>query len=135
MPACGGRPPCLPIRTSTRRVARGGFAGFSAGAGLAVTIALTGRPFEVRGAIAVGPSGRDAEDRREAMGEAAARGTRLWLLIGENDSVRDQTERLCEELHEAGVEYHLDVVPHLGHAFPEDFDRRLLEALDFVLEA
>lgn len=47
--------------------------------------------------------------------------------------MREPAERLDGMFREAGVASHLEVVPGLGHAFPEDFADRLPEALSFVL--
>jgi predicted esterase len=104
-------------------------AGFSQGGRLAVDMALRGEPFPVRGVITVaaglGPGTEVPGLRRGAP--------RFWFLTGERDVGRDAIEAGDEALQACGFDSRLEVMPGLGHAFPDDFQDRLPEALEFVL--
>jgi hypothetical protein len=64
---------------------------------------------------------------------AAERRVRGWILTGEADWEASGAGRLGRDLSAAGVDVRLDSVPRLGHAYPEDFAKRLPDALDFVV--
>lgn len=107
--------------------------GFSQGAVLAVTLALQNRPFSVHGFACVGPGIEDLESLRSLMEPAAARGLRGWILAGEKERGLDWITRLSHELTSHGVSCQLEIVPGLGHEFPDDFGGRLASGLSFVL--
>jgi acetyl esterase/lipase len=106
--------------------------GFSQGAGLAVTLALQNRPFPVDGFLCVGPGIEDLEPLLPLMDAAAARRLRGWILAGERERGLDLITRLGHELTSHGVSCQLEVVPGLGHEFPDDFSGRLASGLRFV---
>jgi acetyl esterase/lipase len=108
--------------------------GFSQGAVLAVTLALQNRPSPVRGLACVGPGIEDLEPLLPLMEPAAARGLRAWILAGERERGLELITRLARELTLRGVPCELDVVPGLGHEFPEDFGTRLQSGLSFLLD-
>ncbi len=108
--------------------------GASQGGGRAAEIALTGTPFHCRGLVAVVSTYPDLPEMAASSREAAARGLRAYLLTGDRDTTRDQVERLHADLTTGGVQAELDVVPGLGHEFPDDFPFRLGRALAFLLE-
>ncbi len=119
------------VRASRRdRVVLGGF---SQGGRLAVVMALRGAPIAVSGVIAVG-AGLLPEERVDvpAPGPHASA---FWLLTGEHDHSRSAVEAVHAALVDRGYRSFLEVVPALGHEFPDDFARRLPKALDWVLEA
>jgi predicted esterase len=107
--------------------------GFSQGAVLAVALALRNQPFPVRGFACVGPGIEDLEPLLPLMEPAAARGLRGWILAGEKERGLELIKRLGQELTSRGVPIKLDVVPDIGHEFPEDFGTRLQSGLRFVL--
>jgi hypothetical protein len=107
--------------------------GFSQGAVLAVTLSLQNQPFPVRGFACVGPGTEDLEPLLPLMEPAAARGLRAWILAGERERGLELIKRLAHELTSRGVPCKLDVVPDIGHEFPEDFGTRLQSGLSFVL--
>jgi predicted esterase len=109
------------------------FGGYSQGAVMAVTLALQQRPFPSLGFICVGPATPNLQPLLPLMEPAAARGLRGWILAGELEPGLEQIVRLQHELTLRGVACHLEVVPQLGHEFPEDFATRLPSAIDFVL--
>ncbi|MDQ6877690.1 MAG: hypothetical protein M3082_08315 [Candidatus Dormibacteraeota bacterium] len=114
-------------------VARVLLGGFSQGAGVAVTLALQNQPFPVHGFACVGPGIEDLEPLLPLMEPAAARGLRGWILAGERERGLDLITRVGHELTSHGVSCQLDVVPGLGHEFPDDFGCRLQSGLRFVL--
>lgn len=114
-------------------VARVLLGGFSQGACLAVTLALQNRPFPVCGFAAVGPGIEDLEPLLPLMEPAAARGLRGWILAGERERGLDMITRLGHELTSHGLSCQVEVVPGLGHEFPDDFGTRLQSGLRFAL--
>jgi hypothetical protein len=68
------------------------------------------------------------------MEPAAARGLRGWILAGEKERGLELITRLGHELTSRGVPIKLDVVPDIGHEFPEDFGTRLQSGLTFLLD-
>lgn len=109
--------------------------GASQGGGRAAAIALTGQPFLCSGLVAVVSAYPDLPDVAAAARDAAVRGLRVYLLTGGKDTTRDQVEHLHADLTAGGVETELDVVPGLGHEFPDDFPERLRRAVGVMLEA
>jgi hypothetical protein len=108
--------------------------GASQGGGRAAAIALTGDPFSCRGLVAVVSAYPDVPDVAGAAQDAAARGLRAYLLTGDRDTTRDQVEHLYADLLAGGVLAKQEVVPDLGHEFPDDFPERLRRAIAFILD-
>lgn len=104
--------------------------GFSMGGGLAAFLSLKGA-VPVRGFIVIGPYIPDMEAFRAAVAGARGRG---YILVGDADEVcLPHARALFELLQGNGVPVEMEVVPELGHAFPDDFPERLQQALAFVL--
>ncbi len=115
------------------RIDRVVMGGFSQGAVVAVTLALQQRPFPSVGFVSVGPAMSNPEPLLPLMEPAAARGLRGWILAGEQEYGLGQVLRLHKELTAHGIQCQLEVVPDLGHEFPDDFPSRLSAAIRFVL--
>jgi dienelactone hydrolase len=109
--------------------------GASQGGGRAAAIALTGNPFPCRGLVAVVSAYPDVPDVASAARDAGARGLRAYLLTGDRDTTRDQVTHLYDDLVAGGVPARQDVVPDLGHEFPDDFPMRLRHAIGFIFDA
>jgi hypothetical protein len=109
--------------------------GASQGGARAAAIALTGHPFSCRGLVAVVSPYPELSDVTETARDAAVRGLRVYLLTGDRDTTRDQTEQLYADLIAGGVKAEIDVVPGLGHDFPDDFPERLRHAVGFIFDA
>ena len=107
-------------------------AGASQGGVRAIEMALLGEP-PAGAFIGIVAGVADPDLLEGHVDEAVARGLRGWLLTGERDAARQAVELLHHQLTEAGMECRLDVVPGLGHAFPEDFPQRLRAALRSLL--
>lgn len=107
--------------------------GASQGGKRAAAIALTGDPFHCRGLVGVVCPYPDLPDVRAAAQSAAGRGLHAYLLTGDKDTTRDEVEHLHADLTAGGVETELDVVPGLGHEFPDDFPERLRRAVSYIL--
>jgi len=110
------------------------YAGFSQGGGLAVSWALAGGPLPTAAFLALGTGLSDvAPGALGALDQAAARGARGRLIVGDADEALDDARALHEALAHAGVACELAVVPGLGHDLPDDLDERLTEALGLLL--
>jgi hypothetical protein len=109
--------------------------GASQGGGRAAAMALTGDPFPCRGLVAVVSAYPDVPDVASAARDAGARGLRAYLLTGDRDTARHQVTHLYDDLVVGGVPATQDVVPDLGHEFPDDFPVRLRRAIGFIFDA
>jgi dienelactone hydrolase len=110
-------------------------AGFSAGGRQAILWALAGEPGRPAGFIAVAPAIGPAHLDPTQVTAAVARGVTGTVLLGErDDDVRDDALPAIDGLHRAGLRCALDLIPGLGHAFPDDFPVRLHDALRTAAE-
>jgi predicted esterase len=110
------------------------YAGFSQGGGLAVSWALAGGPLRDGAFLAVATGLSDVDpDALRSLDQAAARGARGRLIVGDADAALDDARALQAALSGAGVTSELSVVPGLGHDLPDDFDERLTEAVGLLL--
>jgi predicted esterase len=104
-------------------------AGFSAGGRVALNWALTERPQAVTGVIAMAPAiSLDTVAVRPEL--QVTQWCPARLLVGEQDSLRDQVTSVAATLSESG--FAVDVVPGCGHEFPVDFGSRLARLLTDV---
>ncbi len=102
-------------------------AGFSAGGRVALRWALTGDPQQVAGVIAVAPAVSADDLPRPGVDGALLP---ALLVVGEDDDLADDVGEVASKLAPDG--FTLDVVPGVGHCFPDDFPERLAAALDAV---
>ena len=95
-------------------------AGFSQGAWVAINAALMADIIVAGTVVMIAPFAI-----RDSPLLPAWRRLRVSILIGERDQYREPVEWLAREL--AAHDHHttLEVVPHLGHAYPDDFEKRL----------
>ncbi|MEU4197080.1 phospholipase [Kribbella sp. NPDC026611] len=96
-------------------------AGFSAGGRAALDWALTARPSQPAGVLAMGPA------LRELPGTAAGKLSRATIWIGTEDGLLTTVTDAEEQLTELGLT--VERVPELGHTFPADFSERLQQLL------
>jgi predicted esterase len=102
-------------------------AGFSQGAWVALNAALRGNPFPAAGVVMVGPFVPSP-----AQLEPGARRLRVAILAGADDPIGERVGDLEALLVERGHQVALEVIPGLGHAYPEDFAARLPGLLNSV---
>ncbi|GAA5023646.1 phospholipase [Actinopolymorpha pittospori] len=104
--------------------------GFSAGARPAMRWALAGSPGTPVGFVAVAPAVFPTDLDPALVRAGADRGVPGVILLGEkDDDVGEGAQATYESLRQAGLACRLDVVPGLGHTYPDDFDVRLRIAL------
>jgi len=108
-------------------------AGASQGGTLAIELALTGEPISALGFIAVVPAIHDPQRLAELAKEVAKQGVKGLVITGEHDHFRSAARAFSAQAQEAGLSCELQVVPELGHDFPEDFPSRLGEGLHLLL--
>ncbi len=99
--------------------------GFSQGGRLALECAFQNL-LPVRHCIAVAPALTDGiAATYHNMGVVKQTGVRFTFIIGENDWTRDKSTEIHTMLLEHGIKSELQIVPNLGHAWPDDFEQRL----------
>jgi predicted esterase len=108
-------------------------AGASQGGMRAIEMTLRGEPGNARAFIGVVAGLADLDLLEETAKAAARRGVRGWLLTGDRDAAQQAVELLHAQLNGAGLACQLDVIPGLGHSFPQDFGDRLKATLPFLL--
>ncbi|HEX8221400.1 MAG TPA: alpha/beta hydrolase [Chloroflexia bacterium] len=110
-------------------------AGFSLGGATALHAALTST-IPAIGFILLGPGGGlmlEPESWRPLIAQAANKGLRGYMLLGEHDDgVAEGTRATVEMLNEGGIPCELEVIPSTGHAYPADFGPIIARALAFV---
>jgi len=110
-------------------------AGFSLGAGLALWLVLSGA-IQAQGLILVGPFLQDINDIIPFLEQHAPSGLRVYLVAGQRDRYcLEIAQQLATLLPQYGIACKLDEYSDLEHNFPLDFEKKLPEALSFVLSA
>jgi predicted esterase len=112
-------------------------AGFSLGGETALRIVLSGS-IPAPAFILLGPGGptMDTPDAwLPLIAQGAARGVRGYVFLGDRDNAveQDNARRVVDLLNGHGVPCGLEMLPHLGHAYPADFVPGIRRALAFVL--
>ena len=106
------------------------FGGFSAGAGLAIRLALSGA-MRVRGFVAFSPALVTAEEIGSTCGQTGRPSG--CITVGETDGrstiLGQDVMALCRE---HGIPCELDTEREAGHAYPLSFSRQMHHALTFV---
>ena len=110
-------------------------AGFSQGGGLAVELALDGRPAAAAAFLALSAgTPEDVTPEPGAAALAADRGLRGRLIVGERDEhAVPQARELARRLGEAGLDCPLTLEPGLAHELPRDLGARLPDLLGALL--
>ncbi len=110
-------------------------AGFSQGGGLAARMVLSGM-IQARGLVLVGPFLMDVNVLVPLMLAHPPQGLRVYLVAGHKDRYcLGVAQQMAGLLPQYGATCKLDVYPDLEHSFPTDFERKLPEALNFVLSS
>lgn len=80
-----------------------------------------------------GPESGWARKPSDNRGGPGVGGHRVYLIAGELDKLRPQTESAATDLKAAGWDIRLDIVENVGHEPPIDNSRRQAEAVRFIL--
>jgi predicted esterase len=108
-------------------------AGFSLGGGLALWLVLSGA-VKAQGLILVGPFLQDITKIVPYLEKHVPYGLRVYLVAGQRDRYcHGIVQQLATLLPRYGIMCELDDYPDLEHSFPMDFEKKLPEALNFVL--
>lgn len=107
-------------------------AGISAGANYALGMALRG-VLPVYGIIAFCP-GLPGVLRQACEPETLQRTFRTYILGGEHDFYLKQQEELMAHMDRLGIPYSYVQVKGMGHQYPEDEGKYLLDGLRFITE-
>ena len=109
-------------------------AGFSQGGGLAAWLGLS-RLIPARGLVLVGPFLANPDHLIPILEKNGPYDLRAYIVAGTRDRYcYGVAQQLAEMLPKYGIDCKLDVYADLEHQFPLDFERKLPEALDFVLQ-
>jgi len=106
--------------------------GFSSGGVAAIEVVLD-NIFPVNGFVVLCPAKPDgfSGDKVEA---AKNRGVRGVLLTTEMDNRLDAQKEMAEIMEKTGFLHHFDITPNRGHWFPEDMDKKIDDAIEFILK-
>src|SRR5205085_12512499 len=91
-------------------------AGCSQGAWMALQAGLRGQPFPAAGAVMIG-----TVVGALANLEPASRRLRIAILNGGDDAYTESLGELRKDLSDRGHHVMVEVLPGLGHAYPDDF--------------
>jgi predicted esterase len=109
-------------------------AGFSMGGGLAGWLALSGE-LPARGFIGVGPYLSSIEAVLPLLAAPRPRRLRAYLVASQRDTYcYGVALKLAELLPRHGIACELELHPDLGHDFPPEFERSLIDGLDFIMQ-
>ncbi|HEY3365808.1 MAG TPA: hypothetical protein VGK74_12195 [Symbiobacteriaceae bacterium] len=109
--------------------------GFSMGAGRSIWLAATG-VLPARGFIAVGPWLADVTPLREALQAKPPEHLRRgYIVVGEADVECLRVSREVQSLlGDYGIPVELEVLPGMGHVYPETFEKSLERAISFLCQ-
>lgn len=109
-------------------------AGFSMGGGLAAWLALSGE-LPARGFIAVGPYLSNVDSLVPLLEARPRQPLRAYLVASQRDNYcYAVAQKLAELLPRHDIQCELELHPDLGHDFPPEFERSLLNGLDFIMQ-
>jgi hypothetical protein len=86
----------------------------------------------VRGFVALCPPVPE-NNPPEALARIAVRGQRGALLTTEMDNRVEGQQNLAATFQDGGVPLQFEITPNIGHWYPQDFNEKLDEAIDFIL--
>ncbi len=109
-------------------------AGFSQGGAFAIELSLDAG-LQSAGFLAVVPGMRQAEFLKEIIRSSRVAGVRGYLIAGEHDPRLEILVELYELMIRCGFPCKLEKHPHLGHAYPKDFQASLAAGLRFITGA
>ncbi len=108
--------------------------GFSMGGGLATWLGLNGA-IKARGFVALGPYLPDVDALQPFLNSAKSASARGYIVVGEEDNVCLGISHKVHDLLKAnGIPCELELLPGLGHEYPDDYTNSLEKGLAFVLQ-
>lgn len=106
--------------------------GFSGGGIAAIEITMAGT-LPTRGFIALCPNLKPDSFTKENVVQAVRRGARGVIMKGEQEGDIPDQQEMIEALQEADFPHQFHVYPGIGHAYPQDFPQKVLDAIAFVM--
>lgn len=107
--------------------------GFSGGAITAIEITMA-NTLPVKGFISLCPSRKPASFSKENVGQATQRGIRGVILEGDKEGDIPAEQEMIEVFKEENFPYQFHINSNTGHAFPQDFEQKLLGAIAFITD-
>jgi len=111
-------------------------AGYSQGAALAIYLALKKRLSSV-GFIGVAPSlsisPKGSEEWPNLVRSGTGKGLRGWLFVGDQDPRFQKQKAMHAEMVDRGLQCRVAVAGGVSHAYPQDFESKLISAIRFIL--
>jgi predicted esterase len=107
--------------------------GFSGGAIAAIEITMD-NTLPVKGFISLCPSRRPASFSKENVERAVQRGARGVLMEGEKEGEVPAEQEMIGVFNEANFPYQFHINSNTGHASPQDFWQKLLNAIAFIMD-
>jgi len=107
-------------------------AGACQGARLALETALEDIPQEMQRVLMVLPALGDVNRLVAQLENCCSKRLRGYIITSSRDSYLDETKKLFEETERLKLPFEIEIIEGLGHAFPEDFDFYLNNALFFL---
>jgi predicted esterase len=107
-------------------------AGACQGARLALEMALEDIPHRMHRVLMVLPALADVDSLMVQMENCPSRRLRGYIITGSRDQYIEQTRKLFAETERLKIPFDMEIIEGLGHAFPEDFDFYLNNALFFL---
>lgn len=109
-------------------------AGFSMGGFTAIRAALL-QYFPARGFLAVCPYIRDIAEMEKLLASVNVPNLRGYLLLGQDDKGCTPNALLLRELlNRHGIACELELFPHVGHDFPENYRAAIGRGLQYIMK-
>jgi len=105
--------------------------GFSSGGVAALEVTLD-NTFPVRGFVVLCPAKPDGFSGEKIVA-AKNRGIRGIILTTEMDNRLDVQKEMAEIMNTTGFPHQFFITPNIGHWFPDDMDKKIDEAIEFIL--
>ena len=122
---------CTDYPTDLSRIV---LAGFSMGGGLATSLALSGK-IKAKGLLLISPFLSSADNMIPYLEKRSQDGLRAYLVASERDQYcLGIARRLAELMSQYGIPCQLEIYPDGGHSFPPQFESKLPQALDFLMQ-
>jgi dienelactone hydrolase len=108
--------------------------GFSMGGRTAINAALQ-QYFPIHGFLAVAPFIRDLAEMERSLASIPAQPLRGYFLLGQDDEgCTPNALSLHRLLNNHGIACEVELFPHTGHDFPDDYRAAIGRGLQFILQ-